>query len=318
MIQPGRKTPHELDTDQWKDILRQIASEGTMEITFTGGEVFLRKDLFEILDEARRLHFSIKLSTNGTLIGEKQADALADLKPWEIGVSLYGEDAGTHDAITKSAGSFRKTLHGIELMVSRGIRVKIRSVLMRENLGHEENLAALSEKLGTSFAQDPLLTPKSNGSHDNLVHRLNGSELRAALGVEAKRLFVVDSEQRWESRRQSKLIDNMCKAGVNFFSVNPLGKVLPCVQFQMVAGDLRSQRFHDIWRSAPIFIRLRKTINAHLEGCRDCRLLPICFRCPGEALLSDGDAFGPSSWACLRAGLLDELREESSTTEQHP
>ena len=308
VIQPS-SAPQELSTDQWRDVLGQLASAGTIEVTFSGGEVFLRRDLFDILEEARRLHFSIKLSTNATLVGMKEAQRLAELKPWEVGVSLYGADHTVHDRVTTIPGSFERTVSGISRMVETGTRVKIRSVLMRENLGQEEALASLAERLGASFAQDPLLTPRSDGSLDNLLHRLDPQQLRGALQADADRLFKEDDPERWEAVRADKLQSYMCKAGINFCAIGPRGHVLPCVQFQQVAGTLPTQSFAEVWKSSPLFQRLRSTVNADVPRCRDCELAPLCFRCPGEAHLSDGDAFGPSSYACARAGILNELRE---------
>jgi len=314
VVQPGKSAPPELSTEAWMNILGQLAKAGTMEITFSGGEVFLRRDLFDLLREARRLDFSIKISTNATLIGDTEADQLAELKPWEIGVSLYGGDADTHDSITTRVGSFDDTVAGVHRLTQRGVRVKIRSVLMKENTGQEEQLAALAQSLGASFNQDPLLTPKSDGSLDNLIHRLSTDELRRALVPELKRFSGGVDEQRWEELRQTKLRDNLCKAGVNFFSINPYGIVLPCVQFQLPAGDLTKEPFKSIWNHSDIFNRLRNTCNADIPGCNTCYLLPICFRCPGEALLTDGDAFLPSTYACMRSSLIDELRQISEGT----
>jgi hypothetical protein len=44
----------------------------------SGGEIFLRPDLWDILDHARRLMFSVKIKTNAILIKEAaQAERLA-------------------------------------------------------------------------------------------------------------------------------------------------------------------------------------------------------------------------------------------------
>ena len=307
VVQPAGKPRTELTTEEWKDVLAQLASAGTMEVTFTGGEPLLRSDLFEILSEARRLNFAIKLSTNATLIGLSEATTLGKLKLWEVGVSLYSANADIHDAITTMPGSFAKTVNGIKLLTEQGLRVKIRSVLMKENISSYDELEQLAADLGVGFIQDPLLTPLSSGSHENLIHRIDKEQLRRSLEKEVRRLFTNFDPEKWEAVRIDKLHSSMCKAGVNFCCINPYGKVLPCVQFQLVAGDLRSQSFQEIWRSSPTFLKLRQTTNRDIKKCPDCRLLPVCFRCPGEALLVDGDAFGPSSWACLRSELMDEI-----------
>jgi len=223
---------------------------------------------------------------------------------------LYAGQGDVHDAITAIPGSFGRTIEGIRLMVEQNVKVKIRSVLMKTNFGYEKDLAALAQELGASFVQDPLLTPLSSGSHENLVHRLDKDQLRNSLVEDSEKLFNAYDAQRWEDIRLDKLHSNMCKAGVNFLSINPKGQVLPCIQFQLVAGDLREKSFREIWHNSEVFRKLRRTVNEDLRKCCDCNLIPICFRCPGEALLADGDAYAPSSWACLRSKLLEEIHRE--------
>src|SRR5207244_9437757 len=60
----------EMTTAEVKDVLDQLASSGTLFLTFSGGELLLRKDFFELLAYARRLQFDVKIKTNAILIKE--------------------------------------------------------------------------------------------------------------------------------------------------------------------------------------------------------------------------------------------------------
>src|SRR5688572_2444389 len=51
------------------DLLDQMAALGVFSVTFTGGEVGLRKDLFELIAEARQRRFAVYLLSSGTLWG---------------------------------------------------------------------------------------------------------------------------------------------------------------------------------------------------------------------------------------------------------
>ncbi|HEY7699459.1 MAG TPA: radical SAM protein, partial [Vicinamibacteria bacterium] len=62
-----------LDTDEVKSVLDQIAEAGTIWLLLTGGEIFLRPDIFEIYDHARKLGMLVTLFTNGTMITERIA-----------------------------------------------------------------------------------------------------------------------------------------------------------------------------------------------------------------------------------------------------
>src|SRR5437660_10933153 len=63
----------EMTLAEIKDLLDQLAGAGVFFLTISGGEIFLRPDLFDILEHARALMFSVKIKTNAILIREEQA-----------------------------------------------------------------------------------------------------------------------------------------------------------------------------------------------------------------------------------------------------
>src|SRR5258707_9030281 len=63
----------EMTTAEIKDLLDQLADAGVFFLTLSGGEIFLRKDLFEIVEHARKLMFAVKLKTNAVMIRERKA-----------------------------------------------------------------------------------------------------------------------------------------------------------------------------------------------------------------------------------------------------
>src|SRR6201981_1275582 len=79
----------EMTTAEIKHLLNEMADAGVFVLTLSGGEIFLRKDFFEILEHARQLMFCVKLKTNAVLIGEREAKRLRDLAVDAIQVSIY-------------------------------------------------------------------------------------------------------------------------------------------------------------------------------------------------------------------------------------
>src|SRR5579859_898113 len=64
----------EMTTAEIKHLLDEMAEAGVFILTLSGGEIFLRKDFFEILEYARlQRGFCVKLKTNAILIGEREA-----------------------------------------------------------------------------------------------------------------------------------------------------------------------------------------------------------------------------------------------------
>src|SRR5207247_2551358 len=74
-----------------------------------------------------------------------------------------------------------------------------------------------------------------------------------------------------------------CSAGHTACYVSPYGDVYPCVQFPLPTGNVRKQKFIDIWRYSPQFQEVRSISMADLQGCSKCVHSGSCSRCPGLA-----------------------------------
>jgi radical SAM protein with 4Fe4S-binding SPASM domain len=99
--------------------------------------------------------------------------------------------------------------------------------------------------------------------------------------------------------------DLPCSAGHNSCYISPYGDVFPCVQLPQAAGNLRREKFDDIWYHAPQLERLRAIRESQLPICSRCEIRSYCERCPGLALMEGGDLLGAYERAC-------ELAEEKA------
>ena len=167
----------EMTTDEIKRVLYQAASAGTLILTLSGGEPFLRKDFFDILAYARSLMFSVKIKTNGLLIGAEQAQRLRELHVGEVQISIYSHRPEVHDGITKVRGSLERSLNAIRFLRSQGLTTVIACPLMRANIADYPEVQALAAELGVAFTMDPTITPKIDGDMAIVQHRLARPEI---------------------------------------------------------------------------------------------------------------------------------------------
>jgi radical SAM protein with 4Fe4S-binding SPASM domain len=300
---PGFSVPGpELSTEECKDIIDQLADENALSITFSGGEPLTRPDFFDVARYAQSKRFAVRILTNGTLITSPVADELAALNPVRVEMSVYGAKAETHDSITQVPGSFERTMRAFRLLSERGVSTAVKTPLMKENIRQFSKIRALAEELGAIFRYDITITPKDNGCRSPLQHRLSDEDLL--------RLFRQEvAPERWKPIRL-KADDHVCNSGRNIITIDPYGEVFPCVQVRMPAGNLRQELLRAIWRESPVLWRMREITWARFPACSSCELREFCVRCPGLALLEDGDLFGPSSVACRQARLRRQVLKE--------
>jgi organic radical activating enzyme len=138
----------EMKTAEILGLLDQLAAAGVFFLNVSGGEIFMRPDLFTIIEHARKLQFSVKLKTNGVMIREAKAQRIAKLGIEAVQISLYSHDAATHDKITKLPGSFKRTIEGAQFLRDAGVKVIFANVLMKQNADHYKQVQALAARDG--------------------------------------------------------------------------------------------------------------------------------------------------------------------------
>src|SRR5215831_1233469 len=168
-----------LSTNEWKRILRELADEGCLYLTISGGEPMARRDFFEIAEFARGLGFALRIYTNGTLCDDEAADRIVALAPLSVEISLHAAHAEIHDAITRRAGSFDKAVAAVRRLRARGVPVRLKCVVMARNRNERGPLQALAESLSADVFFDAEVTPKNDGSIEPVALRLPDDDLAA-------------------------------------------------------------------------------------------------------------------------------------------
>jgi radical SAM protein with 4Fe4S-binding SPASM domain len=93
-----------------------------------------------------------------------------------------------------------------------------------------------------------------------------------------------------------------CLAGTAVCFVSNEGEVYPCGYLPVSAGNVRAERFADIWNDSPVFRQLRDP--AALEGkCRACRFESICGGCRARAYAATGSFLAEEPFCSYRPDL---------------
>jgi radical SAM protein with 4Fe4S-binding SPASM domain len=290
----------EMTTAEIRDVLDQLAAAGAFSLSISGGEILLRKDFFDILEHARSLMFSVRLKTNAILIGEEEARRIRDLGVQQVQISIYSHRAEVHDGITKVRGSLARSVRAIRFLKSQGLRVIIANVLMRQNACDYPGVQALAAELGVGITIDPTITPKMDGDHSIVAMRIPGAALKQVFNDES---VVGDVEQFCAppaAAGEKELNGYSCSAGHTACYISPYGDVYPCVQFPLPCGNLRRQRFEDIWRNSEALKEVRSIRVRDLPTCSGCSHVAGCTRCPGLAW-QEGNMRGPSTADCEKS-----------------
>ena len=290
----------EMTTAEIRGLLAQLAEAGVFFLTLSGGEVFMRMDFFDIVEYARSLMFCVKIKTNAFMIREKEAQRLSDLEVQDVQVSIYSHRPEVHDAITLLPGSLKRSVAGIKLLRSRGVKVVIANVLMMQNLNDHAGVKQLAKDLGADYTIDPTITPMMDGDRAVLRLGLGVSQLQDVFRTSD---LVGDVDEFCAPPPpvdDDVLKEFPCSAGHTACYISPYGDLFPCVQFPLPSGNVRRQKFMDIWNYSDQLNEVRSITASDLPVCSGCDHVGTCTRCPGLAYL-EGNMRGPSTQDCEKS-----------------
>lgn len=289
-----------LEFDIVANILEQARDLNILEVVLTGGEIFLRKDIFDIIEKARSLYLRVYLYSNASLLTENKIRRLADYYITQYSLTLFSLDEKIHDSITRCEGSLKILLRNISLIQKYGIPIEIKTPVMNVNKDSLESISKFCEKNGFTFGTTPTINAQSNGNKEPLNLRLNSEELNYVLqemqkiesnsrsGIGGKEPYKVgrfDEQQYCCPLLRSKLF------------IDCEGNVFPCTSFFYKVGNIKNDTLNNIWNHSPELRYVQSLSNSGLKKCQACDLKDFCTRCPGLALLEDGDVMGCSSLA---------------------
>ena len=284
----------ELTTEEVMHVLDDLAQMNVMNIVFTGGEVFVRKDAFEILEYAYSKGFVIDIFTNGVLLDGNDYIRLKNIWPRSVQFSLYSYIPEKHDSITGVKGSFEKAVKSIRSCSSIGIPVNIKTPVFNETLSDVDGMMKLARSLGVSIEISSNITPKKDGNTDPLKMTMTDRE-------ERKMMKIIDSyipPENDELLSYTKPI-RICEAGEHSLSINPYGEVFPCIMLQLEIGSIKHNSVKDIWTNSEELMWWRKNNKRiNRKGCDNCHLADRCAFCPGEAMMRTGDPLRQYEKAC--------------------
>jgi radical SAM protein with 4Fe4S-binding SPASM domain len=259
----------------------------------TGGEPLLREDLIPILRYASGCGFSLSLMSNGTTIDRAVAEQLKAAGVADVQISLDGLES-THDGL-RGRGSFQSAVEGITSLVEEGIDTNINLTVSRMNMSQAGELVTLAEQLGVSAVAFSRLVASGRGKQ-LAGHSLSPGELAAF--YDGLRQYRNQTTVAVTSRDplaaiadldgdipQTELPVGGCAAGMFGVTITADGTVMPCRRMDLPIGNVKNDRFRDLWAESPVLWQLRTRQKYH-GGCDICRHWPVCRGCRAIALAS--------------------------------
>ena len=288
-----------------KHIIKQACELGVREITLTGGEPFLRKDLMEIIKEIKCKKLHCTIITNGGVIGESNIPKLVDMKVDKMVFSLDGPKE-VHNRIRNNSKIYDKLIKAVELIQTEKLRkgtnipdvslsctisslnyMRLAEVMdigktLRVNINYAYLYYTTDEMMKET--EEIIQVGSTKGEDQDIPHELKQIDVGILLeeikmirknekeyGIKASFSPPLNKREIYERFYDDDAsYTNKCFYPWFATRIGPYGDVYPC-SMDICMGNVRDQNLSEIW-CGDKYVKFRKAL-------RKQKLFPKCKKC---------------------------------------
>lgn len=303
-----RHNRKELTLSDYQRIIKELKDLGVVKIVLSGGDPFVKKDIWKIIDIIYSEGFALEVFTNGLGIVNK-VETLAKFYPSSIGLSIYSNIEEVHDGITQTKGSLRITKIVANKVAELGIPLYLKCPIMNDNYESYGTVKTLAKKYGALAQFDINLSDSIDGdvSIGNFL-QVKGAKLQKLLRDIDIPLYVGEEAPEM-GKKQIDFNDQFCGAGFSIISISPEGDINPCNSFALKLGSVKESSIKEILKTSETLLFLKNKKIRDYEECATHDRCSFCNRCPGQSLIEHGNFLKPSSANCYLAKARLEVAE---------
>ncbi len=271
----SEKSRNRMKHADWISAVEEARELGCKKCQFIGGEPFLysgqKKET--VLDLAKHCveigYEGVEIYTNATLLTPAKVRRIKNLG-LKVAVSLYSSDSKVHDSITRTSGSYAKTMRGLGLLKEAGVPTRVEIVIMKVNQETVEDTMRWRKENGFGGSSPDPLRPNGRGDDILLQPSL---EYVVTYGIMTKPEFRTSGQLPAQYKAA-----HPCLYGK--LALTEFGDILPCIFSRnnilgnfLEKGELSStvfgERVENIWGITKDSVLV----------CKDCEYRYVCLDC---------------------------------------
>ena len=291
VIEKTKKEPA-LSLKQAKELLSQLYYCGITKLNLSGGEPFLRKDFFDILDYAEKFE-DIVITTNCTLLDETKCQKLATYSNIRLSISIDGLES-IHDEFRGKQGTFKKIMETLPILRQNNIKFSIRYTISKETIKDAKEVLKLAAENGAEDFNTRRVILSGNANKELLVSNEEYKNIIKELIQESKKfkinfrtgdptLIPIFPEVFGIDIKEANQYYAGCQAGDEIIYIDYKGNVGACSYIPIFADNIKDKPLDEILQTNKLFITLQQ-YKENLKGkCKQCIYNSICGGCRATA-----------------------------------
>lgn len=286
--------PKQLTTQEALNLVDQIAALCKPIFIISGGDPLQRKDIFGIASYASSLGLRVVMSPSGSNLTAGTFEKMKAAGVKMISLSLDGSSPEIHDNFRQVPGAFNLAMKNMSMARQSGFAFRVNTTVTQHNLNDLFNIQKVAAEMGAREWDVFMLVPTGRGKvkmeitpdqYEDTIQSIYKASLTSPIPIKmtcAPQYMRVIAQQQKEPS-QSHTGGRGCMAGNGFCFISHVGEVFGCGFLPISAGDIRQQKFKQIYQQSPLFVQLRN--HESLKGkCGRCEYKVLCGGCRARAL----------------------------------
>jgi len=298
--------PNQLSTQEALHLMDQIAEVCKPILIISGGDPLQRRDIFEVAAYANELGMRVVMSPSGSNITPQVITKMKTSGIKMISLSLDGSTAQIHDSFRQTPGAFELALRNINHSKNEGLPFRINTTVTKHNLDDIPAMQKLTVELGATEWDVFMLVPTGRGKVSmeiapnqyeetlNLIYNLSRESPIPVKMTCAPQYVRVVTQQTGASH-----LGRGCMAGNGFCFISHTGDVFGCGFLPVTVGNVKQQKFGEIYQYAPLFTKLRNH-NLLTGKCGECNFRGTCGGCRARALSVNADVLSEEPYCTYK------------------
>jgi MoaA/NifB/PqqE/SkfB family radical SAM enzyme/glycosyltransferase involved in cell wall biosynthesis len=246
--------PEEMPFDKALGLLDEAVKIGTKTLVITGGEPFLYKPLFDLVNAAKARGMGVNITTNGTLI-EKRWEELIASGVDSLSISIDGLPE-THDRIRGQKGGHKRTLKGLQKVRAEGrIGISVYFVVTNQNVKELTQVYDQAMEWGLGFDFWPVndaedLYLRTQAEKSAYTKAVNHIAARSPDVAARKHFYAVGLDYHKAGLKAVR-----CLGLIDQYGVTYKGDLLPCCVWGadgLKAGNVFETPLSELWVSQKV------------------------------------------------------------------
>jgi len=303
----GPHSTRSMPFEQGMALVKQAVDMQVEEVILSGGEPLLWDGLADLVQVCSNAGVRATVYTCGNGEGiENSIRRVKDAGAQRIVFSIFAGSPRMHDNVTRTAGSFRRSLRTVDLARKARLQVEFHFVPMSHNYGELPNVVRIAARKGASRVSVLRFVPQGRGAISSylLMSREQTLRLRRLIRTARTKMDV-----RLGSPWSILLMNDhpICAAATDTLSIGPDLTIHPCDAFKgIAASEIVHTEQYSRAGDWPLAVCWEK--SPYLAAIREDRASPIaniCLDCPSVQKCGSGCL----AQKVIQCGTLAQARE---------